>query len=76
MRRTKNGYSPSDFNTLYTGFGFEREEGANHTIYIHAEYTHLRATVPRHNSLATGYAVQAVKVIDTLKSLKSKENKR
>lgn len=71
MRRTKNGYNPSDFKTLYIGFGFECEEGANHTIYIHAKYTHLRATIARHNILATGYAVQAVKLIDELERLKS-----
>jgi hypothetical protein len=73
MQRTKSGWGWSDLDALYRGFGFDREEGANHTLYVHPEYVELRATVARHNSLAPGYAQHAVKVIRRLKELEAAE---
>jgi hypothetical protein len=66
MRRSKSGWRPVDFETLYTGFDFENCGGTRHTIYIHSKYKQLRATVARHNTLADGYAATAVKLIDQL----------
>ncbi|HLK57863.1 MAG TPA: hypothetical protein VKU00_14950 [Chthonomonadaceae bacterium] len=69
MRRTKADWGPQHFRTLYLAFGFEEEEGGNHTVYIHPKYPELRATVARHSPLATGYAQTALKLIDKLKEL-------
>jgi len=67
MRRTKAGWRPSDLDRLYRGFGFEVVEGAKHTLYIHPEFPNLRATVTRSRSLAVGYIVNALQLIETLK---------
>lgn len=74
MRRSRNGWSQSDFEILYTGFGFKKKEGGNHTIYIHERFTQLRATVARHSSLAKGYADHAVSVLDQLIQLEAEDN--
>jgi hypothetical protein len=71
MRNNPSSWGQNDFARLYIGFGFQAIEGARHTIYIHKEYPQLRASVARHNSLATGYAEHAVEVIDRLKSLQA-----
>lgn len=63
MRRTKEGWKPQDFETLYTGFGFTATQGGNHTTYRYKEYG-LYTQVARHNRLAAGYAVDAVKLIE------------
>ena len=68
MRRSPSGWGPDDLATLYTGFGFQRREGSNHTVYSHPQYPDLRATVARHSSLATGYVKFAVQVITELKA--------
>lgn len=73
MRATKHGWKPRDFRRLYEGFGFERHEGGGHTIYQHPDYPMLVATVARHQTLATGYAVDAVKLIDLLTELQAQE---
>lgn len=65
MRASKDGYGQSDFERLYTGFGFEKKTGGNHDTYFHRKYE-LKAQVARHNTLATGYAVTAVDIIDKL----------
>jgi hypothetical protein len=41
MQRTKSGWRPADFETLYLGFRFDRREGANHTVYTHPTYPEL-----------------------------------
>lgn len=66
MRRSKAGWHGHDLNTLYVGFGFERIEGARHTLYVHPTYPDLRATVSRSSRLKIGYFVTAVGLIDTL----------
>ena len=72
MRRTKDGWSPGDFEALYIGYGFEKEEGGNHTTYTHEKYR-LIAQVARHKNLATGYASDAVKLIDQVIALDQQE---
>lgn len=73
MLRTKNGWGQRDLEQLYLSFGFDRREGANHTVYSHsADPRVLRATVARHGSLATGYIQTAIKLIRHLKSLQDK----
>lgn len=69
MRRTKDGWKPKDFERLFVGFGFKKKEGGNHTTYFYKQYGMI-FQVARHNSLATGYAADAVKLIDRLKELK------
>jgi hypothetical protein len=73
MRRSPAGWGQDDLDRLYKGFGFE-VSGAGHNVYIHPKYPTLRATVARHNQLATGYATHAVKTIDRLKELQALEN--
>ena len=74
MRRSLNDWGANDFAVLYTGFGFVAYEGSKHTIYIHATYTDLRATVARHTVLAKGYASHAVKTIDELKRRQAQDS--
>ncbi len=69
MKRTKHGWGPVDFETLYLGFGFQFHEGARHRVYVHAAFPQLRATVGRHGELAPGYAQHAVKLIALLRQL-------
>jgi predicted RNA binding protein YcfA (HicA-like mRNA interferase family) len=76
MRRTKTGWRPRDFHTLYSGFGFIIKSGGRggHTIYIHSKYRHIRDTIPQHSKeLAPGYAKDAVKNIDLLLKLGKEE---
>jgi hypothetical protein len=73
MRRAKMGCSPDDLRRLYEGFGFERSEGGNHTIYTHHRYRDLRATVARHNTLPIGYYSSAVRLVDEVIAREKKE---
>jgi hypothetical protein len=73
MRRRKSGWGPDDLRTLYEGFGFARREGANHTVYTHPNFPHLRGTVPRHKKLQPYVAEQAVSCLDELARLKAEE---
>ncbi len=73
MRSSKADWTASDLRRLYLGFGFETEEGGNHTLYLHPKHPHQRATVPRHSPLPKAYAVHAVKLIDELLDLKQVE---
>jgi len=75
MRRTATGWRPSDFETLYRGFGFDREEGGEHTLYTHPKSPWLNAAVGRHRKLTPGYARHAVRLIDRLLELQAAENK-
>jgi hypothetical protein len=73
MRRTKNGWGADDLRTLYLGFGFSCREGRKHRVYIHAEYSDLRATVARQRQLPVGYVQHAVSLIGRLERLKSEK---
>jgi len=67
MRRSRAGWHHRDLDRLYTGFGFECDEGAKHSLYIHPKYLDLRATVTRSpGELPPGYATTAVRLIQTL----------
>lgn len=69
MRRSKAGWTFEDLRRLYTGFGFEMIQGGRHTMYIHPKYPQLRATVTRSRSLAVGYIVHALALIEALKQI-------
>lgn len=72
MRRTKAGWKASDFEKLYTGFGFEEKGSGRDTKYVHRTYKQLFASVSRGSGeLATGYSSTAVKLIDRLKMLEA-----
>lgn len=64
MRLSKADWGADDLDRLYVGFGFDKIEGSKHTVYIHAEWQDLRATVGRHSPLAFGYVTHAIKTID------------
>ena len=68
MRRTRSGWGENDLDRLYRSFGFREitRPRAPHRVYVHPEFSDLRATVGRHSSLAKGYATTAVRLIDTL----------
>ncbi len=68
MRRTRSGWGQDDFDRLYRSFGFREitRPRAPHRVYVHPEFTDLRATVGRHRALAKGYATTATRLIDTL----------
>lgn len=74
MKRTKTGWRPHHFHTLYSGFGFKMIEGKKHTTYIHPKYTHLRDEVSRHDAeMSKAYARDAVKNIEALLKLQAEE---
>ena len=73
MRRRPVGWGPDDFQTLSKGFGFQRREGANHTVSTHPDFPHLRGTVPRHRKLKPYLAEQAVRCLDELARLKAEQ---
>lgn len=61
-RHTKAGWRLRDLDRLYVGFGFERVEGARHTLYVHPSYPELRATVTRSDPPPIGYVVHATRL--------------
>jgi hypothetical protein len=68
----KGDYSPTQFDTLYTGFGFDKREG-RHVVYTHREHRQLVATVARHRKLDVGYTKDAIKIIERLKELEGEQ---
>lgn len=66
MKASQGGWKPGDFSALYEGFGLQKKEGGNHTLYYHPRYADIRATVPRHRKLKNCYAREAVKIIQML----------
>ena len=67
MRASKSGWKRTDLDKLYLAFGFVIIHGAKHDIVKHPKYLFLRATIPRHNEIATGYIQYAIKLIDRMK---------
>lgn len=63
MKASKADWGADDLHTLYTGFGFDCEQGGKHTLYIHPVWHDLRATVGRHSPLAVGYVTHALRLI-------------
>lgn len=72
MRRTRSGWGEDDFDRLYRSFGSREitRPRAPHRVYVHPEYSRLHGTIARHRSLAKGCATTAVRLIDTLLSLR------
>lgn len=73
MQQTKEGWGWSDLNTIYTGYGFAKDDDGPHTVYIHPEFCELRATVARHKQLHPAYASTAVKLIRRLEDLQAQQ---
>ena len=69
MCRTASGWRLADFRRVYTGFGFELDEGANHINVVHPRYPHLRTQLARGRELPKGYCITARKLINELKRL-------
>lgn len=74
MRKNRFGWGADDLRKVYLAYGFEEEQGAKHTLYIHPDYPELRATVGRHRSLAPGYATTALRLVGKLRELRGEEN--
>ncbi len=74
MEQTKAGWGWSDLDAVYRAFGFECDEGGNHTEYTHPKHPELTATVKRHpGEFPKGYAQRAVKLIRTLIKIEATE---
>jgi hypothetical protein len=75
MMRSKAGWGPQDLERLYLSYGFDKREGAKHTIYTHpADPFNLRATVARHAPLPKGYTQTAVRLIRLLAEIKGRND--
>lgn len=75
MRRSTANWTRLDLDALYLGYGFEIRRGKRHDIAKHPQYPELRATLPRHSSLAKGYISYAVKLIDRLLEMEKQGGK-
>lgn len=69
MQASKSGWGQDDFDTLYTGYGFELRQGGKHRFYSHPAFPQLHETVSRQNDLPPGYAQSALKLIAELERL-------
>lgn len=67
MMRSKSGWGMHDLERLYLSYGFDKREGAKHTVYSHkADPLRLRATVSRHGTLPIGYVQTAIRLVRLL----------
>jgi len=57
---------------VYTGHGFDVEEGAKHTLYQHPKYPRLVTTVGRSDPVLRAYIAQAIALIDELARLEER----
>jgi hypothetical protein len=75
MMRSKSGWGPKDLERLYLSYGFDKREGAKHTVYTHqADLVNLRATVARHSNLPKGYAQTAIRLIRLLAEIEGRDD--
>ena len=75
MMRSKSGWGPKDLERLYLSYGFDKREGAKHTIYTHkADQLNLRATVARHSNLPKGYIQTAIHLIRLLAEIEARND--
>lgn len=75
MRCSQAGWKASDFESLYLGFGFQKNEGGRHTMYYHESYPVLVATVSRSSGeLSKAYAAAAIKLLDELKRIQEQSD--
>jgi hypothetical protein len=73
MRST--GWGPEDLERLYLSYGFDKQEGAKHTVYTHqADLVNLRATVARHSNLPKGYTQTAIRLIRLLAEIEGRND--
>jgi len=73
MRRSTAGWKYTDLVKLYEGLGFEIRHGARHDVIKHPLYPELRATLPRHTSVAKAYIAKALELVDRLKEIEQQE---
>lgn len=68
MLLTKSGWSSTDLETLYLGFGFRLRNKGGHSVYTHPVHRDLSAVVPRHRQIGEVYVHKARQIIALLKS--------
>ncbi|WP_419947865.1 hypothetical protein [Candidatus Palauibacter sp.] len=68
MQRSAHGWRRRDLQRLYHSHGFEKHEGGKHTMYIHADYPHLWATVSRSKDVKSVYVRDALRLIERLET--------
>lgn len=71
MKNTRSGWGLDDFRTLYKGYGFIETQGGKHVKFTHSAFPELVQHVSRGRSLAPGYAVDAVKMIERLEKMQA-----
>ena len=74
MQKTLAGWCRADLIKVYDGFGFQKREGGSHTIFIHPQHRHLRATIPKSRKLGKAYISDAIFIIGQLKKLEAESN--
>ena len=75
MMRSKSGWAPQDLERLYLSYGFDKREGAKHTVYTHRlDLFNLRATVARHSTLPKGYIQEAIRLIRLLAEIEGRND--
>lgn len=78
MKNSSAGWKREDIDSLYLGFGFIIRSGNNHDIATHPDFPSLRATLPRHKSIAKCYikdAIENIKKLNISRQEKESENK-
>jgi len=75
MKRSKANWRQADLQSLYEGFGFIITHGTNHDKIKQPDFPELRTTLPRHREIAKVYVEIAIKLINELNQLRSKEIK-
>ena len=73
QRSPKSGWGQDDIDRLLQGFGFTAKEGGKHRLYKHPKLPQVRLTIARHNDLAVGYVVDAVKAVRALLQIDQEE---
>lgn len=77
MRGAPAGHVPSDFERLFTHYGFKKREGKNHTTYRHElQPPGAVVTVPRHRPVKPYVARQAVAAIDFVVAVENEKRKK
>ncbi len=70
MRNSKSGWTRSDLEALYVGFGFIIQNSSGpHDKVIYPEFPTLITALPRHRKLAIYIVNQAIVMIERLKVL-------
>ena len=72
MRHSKAGWRYNDLESVYIANGFTIRHGKE-AVAKHPRYPQLRATFPKHGSLAKAYVVRAIKLIDELRRIEKEQ---